>query len=170
MWGVVADANRYFAGEEPWAKRKTDFKRMETILYVTAEVVRQVAILAQPVMPAAAGKLLDGLGQGPEARSFKALGEAGRLKPGTAIPPPAGVFPRYVEPATEDRRTEAEERSRRRSVRSGEWSRRLRTIGNDGRGRPSVMLVDHHCHLDFPDFAAELDGVRGPRAARPASA
>jgi methionyl-tRNA synthetase len=32
VWGVVADANRYFAGEEPWAKRKTDFKRMETIL------------------------------------------------------------------------------------------------------------------------------------------
>ena len=21
------------------------------------------------------------------------------------------------------------------------------------------MLVDHHCHLDFPDFAADLDGV-----------
>ena len=32
---------------------------------------------------------------------FKALGEAGRLQPGTAIPPPAGVFPRYVEPGTE---------------------------------------------------------------------
>jgi TatD DNase family protein len=23
------------------------------------------------------------------------------------------------------------------------------------------MLVDHHCHLDFPDFAADLDGVIG---------
>lgn len=23
------------------------------------------------------------------------------------------------------------------------------------------MLVDHHCHLDFPDFAADLDGVVG---------
>jgi methionyl-tRNA synthetase len=101
VWGVVADANRYFAGEEPWAKRKTDFARMETILYVTAEVVRQVAILAQPVTPAGAAKLLDGLGQGPDARSFKALGETGRLVPGTAIPPPTGVFPRYVEPGTE---------------------------------------------------------------------
>jgi methionyl-tRNA synthetase len=101
VWAVVADANRYFAGEEPWAKRKSDFKRMETILYVTAEVVRQVAILAQPVTPTGAGKLLDGLGQGADARTFKALGEAGRLQPGTAIPPPAGVFPRYVEPGTE---------------------------------------------------------------------
>jgi TatD DNase family protein len=23
------------------------------------------------------------------------------------------------------------------------------------------MLVDHHCHLDFPEFAADLDGVVG---------
>ena len=100
VWAVVADANRYFAGEEPWAKRKTDPARMETILYVTAEVVRQVAILAQPVMPDGAGKLLDALGQAAEARSFAALGEAAALKPGTAIPAPIGVFPRYVEPET----------------------------------------------------------------------
>jgi methionyl-tRNA synthetase len=98
VWAVVADANRYFAGEEPWAKRKTDFKRMETILYVTAEVVRQVAILAAPVMPGSADKLLDGLGQPADARTFAALGEGGRLKAGTPTPPPAGVFPRYVEP------------------------------------------------------------------------
>ena len=48
VWQVVGDANRYFAGEEPWAKRKTDPDRMNTILYVTAEVVRQIAILARP--------------------------------------------------------------------------------------------------------------------------
>jgi methionyl-tRNA synthetase len=101
VWTVVADANRYFAGEEPWAKRKTDPKRMETILYVTAEVVRQVATLAAPVTPAAATKLLDLLGQDANARTFKALGAAGRLVPGTPIPAPTGVFPRYVEPGTE---------------------------------------------------------------------
>ena len=101
VWGVVADANRYFAGEQPWAKRTTDVKRMETILYVTAEVVRQVAILAAPVMPASSHKLLDGLGQLARARTFAALGGTGRLQAGTPIPPPAGVFPRYVEPQAE---------------------------------------------------------------------
>ncbi len=30
------------------------------------------------------------------------------------------------------------------------------------------MLVDSHCHLDFPDFAAELDAVVA-RAVRPGS-
>jgi len=102
VWGVVADANRYFAGEEPWAKKKTDFKRMETILYVTAEVVRQVAILAKPVMPQSARKLLEILGQPDDMRSFKALGAAGRLVPGTVLPEPQGVFPRYVEPEADD--------------------------------------------------------------------
>jgi methionyl-tRNA synthetase len=101
VWSVVADANRYFASEEPWAKRKTEPARMETILYVTAEVVRQVAILAAPVTPTGADKLLSLLGLAPEARTFKALGQSGRLVPGTAIPPPTGVFPRYVDPNAE---------------------------------------------------------------------
>ena len=101
VWAVVADANRYFAGEEPWAKKKTDPKRMETILYVTAEVVRQIAILATPVTPHAAEKLLDYLGQDDDAHTFKALGEAGRLKPGTVLPEPQGVFPRYIPPEAE---------------------------------------------------------------------
>ena len=105
VWAVVADANRYFAGEEPWAKSKTDPKRRDTILYVTAEVVRQVAILAAPVVPTAVGKLLDGLGQGADARTFRSLGEVGRLQPGTAIPAPTGVFPRYVEPEAEKEAT-----------------------------------------------------------------
>ena len=46
IWRVVADANRYFASEEPWVKRKTDPERMATVLYVTAEVLRIVAILS----------------------------------------------------------------------------------------------------------------------------
>ncbi|MCB1511942.1 MAG: methionine--tRNA ligase [Hyphomicrobiaceae bacterium] len=98
VWSVVAEANRYFAGEEPWAKRKTDPARMNTILYVTAEVVRQVAILAQPAVPAGAAKLLDLLAVGAEDRSFARLGAAGRLAAGTALPKPEGAFPRYVEP------------------------------------------------------------------------
>ena len=71
---------------------------MATILYVTAEAVRQFAILAQPVMPESAAKLLDLLGIPQDERTFAYLGEKGRLKPGERIPEPQGVFPRYVEP------------------------------------------------------------------------
>ncbi len=96
VWAVVAEANRYFAGEAPWALAKTDPARQKTVLYVTAEVVRQVAILTQPVMPDASSKLLDSLGVPPDERDFAALGT--RIKAGGALPPPVGVFPRYVEP------------------------------------------------------------------------
>ncbi|HET7889639.1 MAG TPA: methionine--tRNA ligase [Bradyrhizobium sp.] len=96
VWAVVAEANRYFAGEAPWALAKTDPKRQATVLYVTAEVVRQIAILAQPAMPAASSKLLDILGIAADARNFAALGQ--RIKAGTVLPAPAPVFPRYIEP------------------------------------------------------------------------
>jgi methionyl-tRNA synthetase len=97
IWAVVADANRYFAGEEPWAHKKTNPERMNTILYVTAEVTRQIGILVQPVMPESAGKLLDQLGVPKDARDFAHLGRKGRLAPGTSLPAPQPVFPRYVE-------------------------------------------------------------------------
>jgi len=97
VWAVVADANRYFAGEAPWALAKTDPPRQGTVLYVTAEVIRQVAILAQPFVPVAAAKLLDLLAIPTDERDFAALGGGHRIAPGTLLPAPAGVFPRYVE-------------------------------------------------------------------------
>jgi methionyl-tRNA synthetase len=99
VWAVVAEANRYFAGEAPWALAKTDPARQQTVLYVTAEVVRQIAILAQPAMPEKTAQLLDSLGIPAEARDFASLGGASRIKAGTRLPPPVGIFPRYVEPS-----------------------------------------------------------------------
>jgi methionyl-tRNA synthetase len=98
VWVVVADANRYFAAEAPWALAKIDPKRQGTILYVTAEVLRQVSILAQPFVPASAGKMLDLLAIPAGERSFDRLGPSTRIKSGVALPPPVPVFPRYVEP------------------------------------------------------------------------
>lgn len=98
VWQVVSDANRYFAAQEPWALRKSDPARMETVLYVTAEVIRQVGILAQPVMPESSEKLLDLLSIPADRRTFEFLGEKGRLVAGVDLPAPTGVFPRYVEP------------------------------------------------------------------------
>jgi methionyl-tRNA synthetase len=100
VWAVVAEANRYFAGEAPWALAKTDPARQKTVLYVTAEVVRQIAILTQPVMPGASSKLLDSLGVPEGERGFAALGGTPRIAPGTALPAPLAVFPRYIEPST----------------------------------------------------------------------
>jgi methionyl-tRNA synthetase len=101
VWAVVADANRYFAGEAPWALAKTDPVRQGTVLHTTAEVIRQVAILAQPFMPQSAARLLDLLAIPPDRRDFAALGGGARIAAGSKLPAPAPVFPRYVEPAAE---------------------------------------------------------------------
>ena len=101
VWAVVAEANRYFAGEAPWALAKTDPVRQGTVLYVTAEVIRQVAILAQPFTPEGAGKLLDLLVVPADQRSFAQLDGKTRLPGGVQLPPPAPVFPRYIEPKPE---------------------------------------------------------------------
>jgi methionyl-tRNA synthetase len=96
IWSVVGDANRYFAAEAPWALKTSDPARMATVLYVTAEIVRQVAILAQPAMPESAAKLLDLLKIPDDARNFAALDE--RWSGDTVIDKPEAVFPRYIEP------------------------------------------------------------------------
>ena len=93
IWTVLADTNAYFAEQQPWALRKNgELERMGTVLYVTLEVVRQVAILMQPVMPASMAKLLGllGVAEG-DARQFTALGDA--LVAGAELPAPSPVFP-----------------------------------------------------------------------------
>jgi methionyl-tRNA synthetase len=95
IWRVVADANRYFAGQEPWSLKKTDPARMETVLWTTAEVLRMVGILIQPYVPQSAAKLLDLLAVPEDKRSFSDFET--RLVSGTVLPAPAPVFPRFVE-------------------------------------------------------------------------
>jgi methionyl-tRNA synthetase len=97
IWDVVAETNRYFAAQAPWILKKTDEARMETVLWVTAEIIRVVSILVQPVMPVSAAKLLDLLALPEDARSFAHLSPAHAMVTGTELPAPAGVFPRFVE-------------------------------------------------------------------------
>jgi methionyl-tRNA synthetase len=98
IWGVLGDTNAYFAEQAPWVLRKTDVERMQTVLYVTLEVLRVVAILAQPVMPTAMATLLATLGQAEGApRQFSAISTP--IVPGIELPAPAPVFPKYEEPA-----------------------------------------------------------------------
>jgi methionyl-tRNA synthetase len=99
QWRVIKRANIYIDDQAPWGLKKTDPARMATVLYVAAETIRQLAILAQPVTPEAAAKMLDQLAAATDARDFSALGEGGRLTPGHALPMPEPVFPRFVDGA-----------------------------------------------------------------------
>ena len=52
--------------------------------------------MTQPFMPQACSRLLDFLGVSSGERTFAALASR-KLVPGTPLPAPEGVFPRYVE-------------------------------------------------------------------------
>jgi methionyl-tRNA synthetase len=76
---VVSETDRYFAAKEPWALKKTDPARMATVLYVTADVVRQIAhpaaalhagVLGEAARPAAPT----------DKRRFRSAGRGGRLE------------------------------------------------------------------------------------------
>ncbi len=97
IWRGAGEANLYISEEQPWAVRKEDAARADTILYRCAEAVRQLAILARWAIPASADRLLDQLGQSEEARDFAALDMP--LAPGVTLPKPQGVFPRLELPA-----------------------------------------------------------------------
>ena len=97
LWQVIGAANRYVDEQKPWSLKKSDPARMNTVLYVLAEVIRHLATLAQPFMPGACARLLDFLAVPGDRRTFAALGSATVLTPGTPLPAPEGVFPRYVE-------------------------------------------------------------------------
>jgi len=101
IWVVIRAANGYVDHQAPWALRKTDPARMATVLYTLAETIRHLAILLQPVMPDSMARMLDQLAIAEDARTFEFLGAEHALKPGTELPKPQGIFPRYVAPEGE---------------------------------------------------------------------
>jgi len=96
IWAVIRTSNIYVDHEAPWALKKTDPIRMNTVLYTLAESLRNIAILIQPFMPNAGGKMLNQLGVPAGFRTFSSLGANKRILAGQAIPKPVGVFPRFV--------------------------------------------------------------------------
>ena len=66
-------ANEYIDKQAPWQLKKTDFARMETVLYVLAENIRIIAILLQPFMPESMAKILTQLNIKPADSNFSKL-------------------------------------------------------------------------------------------------
>jgi methionyl-tRNA synthetase len=91
---VVNAANAYIDVQAPWALKKTDVKRMETVLYVLAETIRCLAIAIQPVVPQSASKMLDQIVVPLDKRQYRHISSSEALQPGIELPAPEGVFPR----------------------------------------------------------------------------
>jgi methionyl-tRNA synthetase len=111
MDGVFA-ANAYVDEQAPWALRKTDPDRMMAVLGALFIGIRDLAIAIQPIIPTAAGKLLDQMGiphppeDTPEFlqhRGYEALDDTDWYEElrtsGFRLGQPVGIFPRLEMPA-----------------------------------------------------------------------
>ncbi|MEE2999842.1 MAG: methionine--tRNA ligase [Pseudomonadota bacterium] len=97
IWAEIRNSNHYIDQQAPWKLKKENPERMETVLYILAEAIRQLAIITQPFVPEAANKMLDQVGVGKSDRDFTQYGIKGRLNVGSKLPKPEGIFPRYID-------------------------------------------------------------------------
>jgi len=95
IWRIIRAADGYIDAQAPWSLRKTDIVRMGHVLRVLADIIRIVAVVLQPFMPATMARLLDQLGIPPMSRDIASLDC--NLPDGTILPSPQGVFPRWIE-------------------------------------------------------------------------
>jgi methionyl-tRNA synthetase len=98
IWEFINHINKYIDVTTPWelAKRESQHKELQTVLYHVLEGLRIIAGLIYPVMPRAARLMQKHLGlQSPDAfQKLEDLKVWGRTIPGTKLPRMVALFPR----------------------------------------------------------------------------
>ena len=92
LWKVISKSNTYIDEEAPWTLKKTDLKRMNTVLYVLCMIIKNVSLIAVNFIPIGANKILDQLSIPEHKRKYKNFDDD--LIAGTKLLKPEGVFPR----------------------------------------------------------------------------
>ncbi len=95
----LSATNQYFADQQPWALRKTDPARADTVLYYTAESIRRLAIMLSWIIPESCGKMLNLLAQPEDKRAFDNVEDF--IEAGLPLPSPSAIFPRLDQPEPE---------------------------------------------------------------------
>jgi methionyl-tRNA synthetase len=93
IWGLISVLNKYVVTREPWvlAKKPELRQTLNSTLYNAADVLRVIASLVEPVMPATTGRIRTMLGI--PADTWVDL-QPGTLTAGTRLGPIEALFPR----------------------------------------------------------------------------
>ena len=98
---AVFACNAYIDAHAPWALRKTDPQRMQTVLATLYIAIAQLAVAIAPVIPASAARLLDAMGIAPDLRTFADIQShwySPLAESGFRLDQPVGLFPRLALP------------------------------------------------------------------------
>ena len=89
--------NKYITECEPWKVWKTDQKRVETILYISLQLVANLAIAFEPFLPFSSRKLRDMIGM--DSFDWAELGRTDLLKSGHQLGEPQLLFEKIEDEA-----------------------------------------------------------------------
>lgn len=150
IWKLVARCNKYIDGMAPWALAKEGRQdRINTVMYILAECIRQVTVMTAPFMPLLPDKVWLQLGiEGrKELQSWDSL-SWGRLPAGISIKRGSSLFPRIVD--EEERRAAGgkdKEKSKAAEQNKGEREAKLEKKSDDAlkeqpSGKPRISYDD----------------------------
>ena len=77
-------SNKYFNDEAPWS-HKDNIDRLNSIIYVSLELIRKISILLLPIIPETATKALKSLNIESGKVNFESISNHEILKPGTEL-------------------------------------------------------------------------------------
>jgi methionyl-tRNA synthetase len=102
---AVFACNAYIDEQAPWALKKTDPQRMETVLATLYICIAVLAVGIRPIIAASADKLLDGMGVAIELRTFDGILShwySPLAESDFRLAPPTPLFPRLELPEAEE--------------------------------------------------------------------
>lgn len=99
--------NKYIADCEPWKVWKTDPKRCETILYISLQLVANLAIAFEPFLPFSSAKLRKMINI--ESFDWNQLGSTDLIKAGHQLAEPELLFEKIEDETIEDQLNKLEE-------------------------------------------------------------
>ena len=67
------EANKYFNDSEPWAVKKKDQDRMNSILFTIIQQIKNITILLNPIIPTTTAKVLNAMNISPSDLSFEMI-------------------------------------------------------------------------------------------------
>jgi methionyl-tRNA synthetase len=112
IWSLIGAVDKYIVEQAPWKLAKAgdaEAKRLDEVLYTSAEALRIITALLGPVLPGSAAKIWMQLGCAMPLDHIKTAAlHWGHLKGGQTLGPVTGVFPRADVKATIEQMMELE--------------------------------------------------------------
>jgi methionyl-tRNA synthetase len=147
IWSMIAAVDKYIVTQAPWNLAKAgdaEAKRLDEVLYTSAEALRIITALLGPVLPQSAAKIWMQLGCPVPLDHIKTAAlHWGHLKGGQTLGPVTGVFPRADVKASIEQMMELEKQ---------EVARQLELLGKKPEPAPVASATVGTPPITIDDF------------------